>query len=80
MTTEPGDFVITGSCEGQDPMPLITGSANMSSDFDTQARTNETDGQQTSVVSETATGTSVTHTLPADAGRAGATMLSVVFR
>ena len=79
VATQPGDFVITGSCEGIDPADLITGSANMSSDFDTRARTGSTNGNQVSVVSETATGTSVTHTLPADS-RADATMVSVVFR
>ena len=79
VTTQVGDFVITGSVEDQDPADLITGSANMSSDFDTMARTGSTDGNQVSVVSETATGTSVTHTLPAD-NRKDAAMLSVVFR
>lgn len=79
VTTKPGDFVITGSVEDQDPAPLITGSAAMSSDFDTRAREEEVDGNQVSVVSETATGTSVTHTLPADAIRQSAAMLSVVF-
>ena len=80
VTTQSGDFVITGSVEDNDPSPLITGSANMSSDFDTDARGGTATGNQVSVVSETATGTSVTHTLPADVGRASATMLSVVFR
>lgn len=80
VTTQPGDFVITGSVEDADPEPLLTGSANMSSDFDTMARTGNTSGNQVSVVSETAAGTSVTHTLPAAASRAKAAIISVVFR
>lgn len=80
VTTQAGDFVITGSCEDGDPSSLITGSANMSSDFDTRARTGSTSGNQVSVVSETAAGTSVTHTLPTHSNRRDATMVSVVFR
>jgi hypothetical protein len=80
VTTQAGDFVITGSMEADDPNQLITGSANMSSDFDTRYREGGSTGQQTSVVSETATGTSVTHTLPADGSRKSAAMVSVAFR
>lgn len=80
VTTQPGDVVITGSIEDSDPTALITGSASMTSDFDTDARGGNSGGVQVSVVSEIATGTSVTHTLPTDATRQGATMLSVVFR
>ena len=80
VTTQAGDFVITGSVEDGDPSPLITGSANMSSDFDARARTGSTSGNQVSVVSETASGTSVTHTLPTHSNRRDATMVSVVFR
>lgn len=80
VTTEVDDFVITGAVEDVDPTPLITGSANMSSDFDTRTRHGNSTGNQVSVVSETATGTSVTHTLPADSTRKLAAMLSVVFR
>lgn len=36
VTTQADDFVITGAVEDVDPTPLITGSANMSSDFDTK--------------------------------------------
>ena len=79
VTTQVGDFVITGSVEDLDPNSLITGSANMNSDFDTRARENSTTGNQVSVVSETATGTSVTHTLPSNTRRSCA-MLSVVYR
>jgi hypothetical protein len=80
VTTQPDDFVITGSVEDDDPQDRITGSANMTEDFHTRARTGSSQGNQVSVVSETATGTSVTHTLPADANRKNAAMLSVVFR
>ena len=80
VTTQADDFVITGSIEDTDPCPLITGSVNMSSDFDTRYRAGSGTGNQISVVSETATGTSVTHTLPADLTRKSAAMASVVFR
>jgi hypothetical protein len=79
VTTQVGDFVITGSVEDADPNLLITGSANMNSNFDTRAREGSTTGNQVSVVSETATGTSVTHTLPSNTRRSCA-MLSVVYR
>lgn len=80
VTTQPGDFVITGSVEDTDPQPRLTGSAAMTEDFHTTARTGSTSGNQVSVVSETAAGTSVTHTLPAAASRAKAAIISVVFR